>query len=58
MVYRAFRVARRTDKSLLLPELNRLSFLFDSSGPATATKDDGSKGGKGGKGGGEEVAPS
>ena len=58
MVYRAFRVARRTDKSLLLPELNRLSFLFDSGGPATATKDDASKGGKGGKGGGEEVTPS
>lgn len=34
MIYRAFRFARRSDKSLLLPELNRLSALFDTTSPS------------------------
>lgn len=39
MIYRAFRLARRSDKSLLLPELNRLAFLFSAGGGASSAKD-------------------
>lgn len=38
MVYRAFRHARRSDKALLLPELNRLSSVFGATSSAPAAK--------------------
>jgi predicted nucleic acid-binding Zn ribbon protein len=40
MVYRAFRLARRSDKSLLLPELNRLGSLFSAGGGASVAKEE------------------
>lgn len=36
IVLRAFRLARRKDKSILLPELNRLAALFDTRSRTTA----------------------
>jgi hypothetical protein len=39
LILRAFRLARRTDKSLLSPELNRLAALFDTRAKAAATED-------------------
>lgn len=39
MVDRAFRQARRTDKSILLPELNRLSSFFASSSSTPVAKE-------------------
>jgi hypothetical protein len=47
MVHRAFRLARRADRSILLPEMNRLAGLFSagssavSAGPAASAPDAG-----------------
>lgn len=30
MIWRAFRLARRTDRSILMPELNRIAWMFES----------------------------
>jgi hypothetical protein len=30
MIWRAFRLARRSDRSILMPELNRIAWMFES----------------------------
>ncbi len=48
MIHRAFRLARRSDKSILMPELNRLASLFDTGASAPVAKEeDPTKGGGG-----------
>jgi hypothetical protein len=49
MIWRAFRLARRTDRSILMPELNRIAWMFESrngsaKGAKAATPGDGAKG--------------
>ena len=53
MIWRAFRIARRTDRSILMPELNRIAWMFESRGGPTkgakaATPVDGAKAEKSG----------
>ena len=51
MIWRAFRLARRTDRSILMPELNRIAWMFESrtsagKGAKEVTTGDGAKGEK------------
>ena len=40
MIWRAFRVARRTDRSILIPELNRILWRFETrTGAPKAAKE-------------------
>lgn len=51
MIWRAFRLARRTDRSILMPELNRIAWMFESrtsagKGAKEVTAGEGAKGEK------------